>query len=203
MATATPTKTVQTDLLAIQSVAASSVAISSAFDMSGKLEGGLIQVRFGRRSATAAGAGVNIRLESSSATSGNNTWFPFAVLTTNFAAAEAEAVSGTVSSGTNVITVASTTNLTAADVIFIDNGTIANSEWGRVKSISTNVSVTIEDNLVNAQTGATIYDSAEIFPPVQVPKHAVRIRAVADGASFGQAFAIHVALITYDSVTIA
>jgi hypothetical protein len=203
MATASPNKTVQTDLLAIQSVAANSVAISSAFDMSGKLEGGLIHVRFGRRSATAAGAGVNIRLESSSATSGNNTWFPFAVFTTAFATAEAEAVSGTVSSGTNVITVASTTNLAAADVIFIDNGTIANSEWGRVKSISANVSVTIEDNLVNAQTGATLYDSAEIFPPVQVPKQAVRIRAVADGASFTQAFAIHVALMTYDSVTIA
>lgn len=197
---ATFTKTVQTALFATQSVAASTVAISSAFDVSGKL-GGLIHVRFGRRSATAAGAGVNIRLESSSATSGDNTWFPFAILTTAFAACEAEAVSGTVNAGTNVITVASTTNLTIGDLIFIDNGTIANSEWGRVKSISTNTSVTIEDNLVNAQTSSTIYDSAEIYGPIAIPEGAIRIRAVADGASYTQAFAINVTLITIDSIS--
>lgn len=197
---ATFTKTVQTALLAIQSVAASSVAISSAFDVSGKL-GGIIHVRFGRRSATAAGAGVNIRLESSHATSGDNSWYPFAVFTTAFAACEGEAVSGTVSSGTNVITVASTTNLVAGDIIFIDNGTIANSEWGRIKSIVANTSVTIEDNLVNAQTGATMYDAAEIFTPITIPEGCVRIRAVADGALFTQAFAINVNLITIDGIS--
>lgn len=195
----TLTKTVQTDLLAIQSVAASSVAISSAIDVSGKM-GGLIHIRLGRRSATAAGAGVNIRLESSHLASGNNSWFPFAIISSNFAACEAEAVNGTVNSGTNVITVASTTNLTIGDLIYIDNGTIANSEWARIKSIVTNTSVTIEDNLVNAQTGATLYDSAEIFQPIEIPQGAVRIRAVADGASFTQAFAIHVGLITIDGI---
>lgn len=193
------TKTVQTALLAIQSVAASSVALSSAFDCSTKL-GGMIHVRFGRRAATAAGAGVNIRLESSRSTSGDNSWFPFAQFTTAFAACEGEAVNGTVNAGTAVVTVASTTNLTAQDIIFIDNGTIANSEWGRVKSISAGVSVTIEDVLVNAQTGATLYDSAEIYPPVAVPEGAVRIRAVADGSLFTQAFAIEVNLITIDSI---
>lgn len=203
MATATPTKTVQTALLAIQSVAASSVVISSAFDMSGKIGGGIVHVRFGRRSATAAGAGANIRIESSSASSGDNTWFPLAVYTTAFAACESEAVSGTVSSGTNVITVASTTNLAAGDVIFIDNGTIANSEWGRIKTISTNTSVTIEDNLVNAQTSSTLYDSAEIYPPVVIPEQAIRIRVVADGSLFTQAFAINATLTTFDSISIA
>lgn len=196
---ATYTKTVQTALLALQSVSASSVVVGSAFDFSGKM-GGIIQVRFGRRSATAAGASANIRLESSSAASGNNTWFPFAIFSTNFAACEAEAVSGTVNAGTNVITVASTTNLTAGDLIFIDNSTIANSEWGRVKSIVTNTSITIEDNLVNAQTGSTLYDSAEIYAPISVPEGAIRIRAVADGASFTQAWAVEVNLITIDGI---
>lgn len=195
----TYTKTVQTALLALQSVAASSVAVSSAVDVSSKL-GGLIHARFGRRSATAAGAGVNIRLESSRAASGDNSWFPFAILTTNFAACESEAVSGTVGSGTNVITVASTTNLTAGDLIFIDNGTIANSEWGRIKSIVASTSVTIEDNLVNAQTSSTIYDSAEIFAPIEIPTGAVRVRAAADGSLFTQAFAVEVSLITIDSI---
>ncbi len=196
---ATFTKTVQADLLSLQSVAASSVAVGTAFDMSTKL-GGLIHVRFGRRSATAAGAGVNIRLESSMASSGNNTWFPFALMTSAFAACEAEAVSGTVAAAATVITVASTTNLAAGDVIYIDNGTIANSEWARIKSIVTNTSVTIEDGLVNAQTGATIYDLAEIYSPIAIPEGAVRIRAVADGSLFTQAFAIQVSLMTLDSL---
>ena len=196
---ATFSKTVQTALLATQSVAASTVVISSAFDMSTKL-GGIVSVRFGRRIATAAGAGANIRIEASNATSGDNTWFPLTVFTTAFAACEGEAVSGTVNAGTNVITVASTTNLTAGDVIFIDNGTIANSEWGRIKSIVTNTSVTIEDNLVNAQTGSTLYDSAEIYAPVSIPEGVMRIRVVDDGSLYTQAHAIQVSLMTIDGI---
>lgn len=186
-------------LFTLASTAASTVAISSALDVSTKM-GGLVYVRFGRRAATAAGAGVNIRLEASMASSGDNTWFPFAIFTTAFATSEAEAVSGTVSSGTNVITVAATTNLAAGDLIFIDNGTIANSEWGRIKSIVAATSVTIEDNLVNAQTGSTIYDLAEIYSPVSIPEGAYRIRAVLDGSLFTQAFACEIRYTTIDGV---
>ncbi|MGB5051891.1 MAG: hypothetical protein WBO46_23285 [Caldilineaceae bacterium] len=187
-------------LFTLASTAASSVEISSALDVSTKM-GGLVYARFGRRSATAAGAGANIRLEASMTSSGDNTWFPFAIFTTAFAACEAEAVSGTVGSGTNVITVASTTNLTAGDLIYIDNGTIANSEWGRIKSIVSNTSVTIEDNLVNAQTSSTIYDAAEIYSPVAIPEGAYRIRAVIDGSSFTQAFACEVRYTTIDGIS--
>lgn len=184
---ATYTKTTGT-LYALASTAASSVSISSTLDVSAMMAV-MVYVRFGRRSATAAGAGANLRIEASHATSGDNSWFPVAVFTTTFAACETEAVSGTVNSGTNVITVASTTNLAAGDLIFSDNGTIGNSEWGRIKSIVSNTSVTIEDNLVNAQTGATLYDSAEIYAPVAIPSAAVRIRFVHDGSLFTQAAA--------------
>lgn len=192
------TKSRQTALAAIQSVSASSVLISSEFDMSAKM-GGNLQIRFGRTSATAAGAGVNIRCELSSESSGNNSWFPFAIIPTAFAACEAEALTGTVNSGQNVLTLASTTNLTIGDLIFIKNSTFANSEWGRIKSISTNTSVTLEDNLINAQTSSTIYDTAEIFPIINIPESAMRIRVVADGSLFTQAFAFHCGLITIDS----
>lgn len=185
---ATFSKSVGT-LFALASTAASSVALSSALDVSTAM-GGLVYVRFGRRSATAAGAGVNIRLEASHATSGDNSWYPFAQYVTASAACEAEALTGTVAAAQAVLTLASTTNLTAGDLIFIDNGTIANSEWGRIKSIVANTSVTIEDNLVNAQTGATIYDAAEIYTPAEIPAGAMRIRLVADGSLFTQAFAL-------------
>ena len=197
---ATYSKTVQTALLALQSVASQSVAAGSASDVSGKL-GGLAHARFGRRSASAAGASVNIRLESSSKTSGDNSWFPFAQFSSNFAATASQAVSGTVNSGTNVITVASTTNLPVGTVVFIDNGTMANGEFGRVKSLVTNTSITIEDNLVNAQTSSTIYTGAEIYSPVSIPPEAVRVRAVADGSLFTQAFAVEVNLLTVDGLS--
>jgi len=186
-------------LLALQSIAASSVAVGSAVDVSAKL-GGLIYVRFGRRAATAAGAGCNIRLEASHSANADNSWYPFAIFTTAFAAAEAEAVSGTVAAGATAITVASTTNLTAGDVIFIDNGTIANSEWARIKSISANVSVTVEDALVNAATGCTLYDSAEIYAPVAIPEGASRIRCVVDASLFTQACAVEARYSTIDGI---
>lgn len=188
----TPTKTLDQTLLSLQSVAASTVLVGSAVDVSA-IWAATVFVRFGRRSASAAGAGANIRIEGSPKSSGNGYWLPLAILTTQFAACEAEAVSGTVNSGTNVITVASTTNLSAGDVIFLDNGTIANSEWHRVKSIVAATSVTVEDNLINAQTGATLYDTAEIFTPITLDLSSIgQIRVVDDGSLFTQAHAIEV-----------
>lgn len=195
---ATFSKTGSLSLLSLQSVAASSVVVGSAVDVSTKM-GGLIAVRFGRRSASSGTAGMNLRLEWSPDSSGSR-WTLITTLTTAFAAVESEAVSGTVNSGTNVITVASTTNLSAGVVVFIDNSTIANSEWGRIKSAVTNTSITLEENLVNAQTGSTIYAGAEIYSGVQFPEGALRIRAVADGALFTQAFAIEVIYSTIDGI---
>lgn len=196
---ATITKTVGTSLLSLQSVASNTVVISSAQDVSTKLAA-TVFIHFGRRATTALTAGMTFRVEASSQSSGDGHWYPVASFLTAIAASESEAVSGTVSSGTNVITVASTTNLTVGDLIYIDNGTIGNSEWGRIKAVSTNTSVTIEDNLVNAQTGATIYDRAEMFV-AQIDLTAIsRIRLVADGSNTGQAVAVEAHMITADSI---
>jgi hypothetical protein len=193
------TKTSAVSLLSLQSVASNTVVISSAVDVSTKLAA-TIGIHFGRRATTALTTGMTFRIEASMKSSGDGFWFPLAEFTTAIAASESEAVSGTVSSGTNVITVASTTNLTAGDLVYIDNGTIGNSEWGRVKSISSNTSITIEDNLVNAQTGATIYDQAEFFV-AQIDLTAVgRIRLVADGKGTGQAVAVEALMVTGDSI---
>jgi hypothetical protein len=193
------TKTQGTQLLALQSLASNTVVISSAQDVSTKLAA-TVFIHFGRRAATALTEGVEFRVEASAKSSGDGFWFPLASFKTAIATAETEAVSGTVSSGTNVITVASTTNLVAGDLIYIDNGTIANSEWGRIKSIVSNTSVTIEDNLVNAQTGATIYDQAEFYV-AQIDLTAVgRIRIVMDGRNTGQATAIQAFMVSGDSI---
>lgn len=196
---ATITKTQATSLLSLQSVASNSVVISSAQDVSTKLAA-TVFIQFGRRATTALTTGANFRIEASAKSSGDGFWFPLATFTTATAASESEAVSGTVSSGTNVITVASTTNLTAGDIIYVDNGTIANSEWGRVKSIVASTSITIEDNLVNAQTSSTIYDQAEMYV-AQLDLTAIgRIRLVADCSGTGQATAVQAYMVTGDSI---
>jgi hypothetical protein len=196
---ATITKTQATTLLALQSLASNSVVISSPVDVSTKLAA-TIGIHFGRRATTALTEGVEFRIEASMKSSGDGFWFPLASFKTAIATAESEAVSGTVSSGTNVITVASTTNLVAGDLVYIDNGTIANSEWGRVKSIVSNTSITIEDNLVNAQTSSTIYDQAEFLSAVIVLTAVGRIRLVADGKNTGQAVALEAYIVTADSI---
>jgi hypothetical protein len=194
------TKTQGTSLLSLQSVAASSVAVSSAVDVSTKFAA-TVFIHFGRRSASSAGAPAVLRVEASAKSSGEGHWYPVCSLYTDYAAVESEAVSGTVNASQNVITVASTTNLAAGDIIYIDNGTIANSEWGRIKSIVANTSVTIEDNLVNAQTGATLYDGAQMFV-VQLDLSAIgRIRLVDDGSSFTQAHAVEAHIVTSDSLS--
>lgn len=194
------TKTIQAALLALQSVAASSVVVGSAFDMSGKI-GGMVQVRFGRRATTAAGAGANIRIEVSKAAAGDNSWFPLAIFTSAFAATNSQPITTTSNAAQNVLTMTTTTNMAIGDVVFIDNGTIGNSEWARIKAVSAAASVTIEDNLVNNQANTTpVYRAAEIYPPVAIPEGVYRIRAVADGSLFTQAWAVEVTLTTVDSI---
>lgn len=198
---ATYTKTQGTSILALQSVASAAVVISSALDVSTVIAASIF-IHFGRRATTALTNGCQIRIEASSKSSGDGHWYPLFIYTTDIVASESEAATGTNNAGQNVITVASTSNLTAGDIIYIDNTTIGNSEWHRIKSIVTNTSVTLEDNLVNAQnTGAaTIFDQAQIFRVVDVNCRAIgRLRVVVDNTGTGQAIAIEAHAVTADS----
>lgn len=196
---ATPSKTVGTTLLSLQSLASNTVVISSALDVSGKFAA-WVTIHFGRRATTALTDGVEFRIEGSSKSSGDGHWHVLQAFKTLIALAETEAVSGTVAAGTNVITVAATANLVRGDMIYLDNSTIANSEWGRIKSVSANVSVTIEDNLVNAQTGSTIFDQGEMFNALLDLSAVTRLRLVADGSGTGQAVAIEAFINYLDSI---
>ena len=70
-----------------------------------------------------------------------------------------------------------------------------------MQSIVTNTSVTIEEALLNAQTGSTLYDAAEIYAGIEIPRSAMRVRAVFDGSQFTQACAVMVEMSTTDSVS--
>lgn len=196
---ATYTKTQGTSVLALQSVAAAAVLISSAQSVTTAIAATLF-IHFGRRAATALTIGAQIRIEASSKSSGDGHWYPLFVFTTDIAAASDQAVNGTCAAGQNVIPMTSTSGFAVGDIVYIDNATIGNSEWGRIKAVSTDVSITIEDNLVNAQTGATVYDQAQIFRAVDINCRAIgRLRVVVDNTGTGQAIAVEAHMVTADS----
>lgn len=196
------TKTIQTALFTTQSLASNSVAISSELAVATHLSAHVF-IQFGRRSASALTQALEFRLEGSSTASGDGFWHVIsgATFLTNIAAVGSEAVSGTCNSGQKVIAMASTTGFTVGTSVFIDNGTIANSEWGRIAVVTTNTSITLEDNLTNAQTGSTVYADAQIYPAMLVNLDGVkRLRLVANGCNTGQAVAIQAGIITADSI---
>lgn len=184
------------NLLAHANTAASTIVVGDALDVS-KLNEGIIDILFGRTAVTAAGAGVIYLPQYSLDSSGNHWKDMHPGLVTQFAACESEAVTGTVNAGATVVTMGSTTNLLAGEWIYIKNGTLSNSEWRRIKSVSASTSVTVTDALDNAQTSSTVYDLAEHFCLWVNLRSIKRIRLIADGSLFTQAFD-HVANLLYE-----
>jgi len=181
----------QTALLTLQEIAAGGVVVSTEKGILYNASACKIWIRFGRRATTALTAAINFRVEISPDTTGNR-WQPVTTLSTQLGSSVAtEAVNGVVAAGATVITVASTTGLVAGDVIYFEHTTPANSEWARIKAISVDTSVTVEEAIINTQTGATLFDQAEIYAPVSVDLKGVsRVRVVCDGSGGGQAYAV-------------
>lgn len=198
---ATISKTQGISLLSLQEVLSNSVVVSAAQDVSTKMAA-TIFIHFGLTDTTGPLIdGVEFRVEASAKSTGNDQWYPLVSYKTYTAAPESEPVSGTVSSGANVVTVVSTTNLTVGDIVFIRNTTIGNSEWGRIKSVATNASITLIDALTNTQTGSTIYDLAEMYT-CQVDLTSIyRLRLVADASNTGKAICTEAFMVTGDSIT--
>lgn len=200
------TKTQNTTLVAFGEISSGAVSVGTAVDVSTKAAAQVL-VWFGRCAATALTQPFFWRIETSSASSGSTpgVWVPFTTIGTNVATAADEAVNGTCNSGQAVIAMASTTGFSttpenAGNLVFIRNTTAANSEFGRILSLTANTSVTLEENLVNAQTGATVYGDAQ-FWSVYVPLDGVgRIRVVGTNAATGQTVAFKALMVTFDSI---
>ena len=170
-------------------------------DVSGEIAvGGFVTAkvyaRLGRLATTAFTAGVQFRFEGSPLASGSG-WFPISTLITQLGASVGEeAVNGACVADQKVVPMASTTGFVVGDVVYIDNTTTANSEFGKIKVVTTDTSVTLFDNLANIQTGATVRDQAAIFAPVELDLLGIkRIRVVVDGSGGGQNFAAEVKMI--------
>ena len=200
----TPSKTQGTSLLSLQSISSGSAVISSVIDVSTKFAGA-VSVHFGRRATTSLTAAVQFRIEASAKSSGDGFWYPLYQWSSQTVAALSMTVTGTNASGQNVLTATTTPAFSVGDQVYIDNTTIANSEFQRIKAITTNTSITLEDNLTNAQNNpaATVYNKAEWWM-IPLDLSAIgRIRLVVDTASgpSGQNVAVEAFLNTLDSVS--
>ncbi len=197
---ATISKTQNTSILSLQSVASGGVVVSSAQDVSTKLAA-TIFIHFGRRATAALTSGVRIRVEASSQSANDGYWFPLASFTTGTAAASSITPSGSAASGQKVISTTTTTGFSVYDQVYIDDTTIANSEWGRVNIVTASTSITLIDNLIQTHaTTARVYNQAEFYT-AQLDLTAIgRIRVVYDASNSGQATAIEVIMVTGDSI---
>lgn len=194
-------KTDAQQVLDTQEIAGSSQVKAALPAVNTKLAA-LLQLWFGRCADASGVVGVTFRLEVSSEPSGDGFWSPVYRHVTDFVAADPEAVSGTAAAGQPTLNVASTTGFAVGQVVFIRNTTPANSEWGRIKSMVANTSITLEDNLLFAQTGSTIRNRAEIPNAIALDLTPIkRLRLVVDGSQFTQLFAVRARLVTGDSIT--
>jgi hypothetical protein len=196
----TPVKSVATSILTLQQLASNSVLVSAVQSVTTKFSA-QFGIHLGRDDTGGVlAAGVAFRIEGSMKSSADDQWFPVAEYTSGTATPEAEAVSGTEAAASTVIEVASTSNLAAGDIILFKNTTIANSEWGRIKSIVANTSITVIDGITNAQTGSTIYDQGEFWSPVIDLLNLTRIRLVVDGSGTGRTVVVESYMNTCDSI---
>lgn len=202
MSTVTPTKSVDIELLALQQVASNTDVPGTPVDVSTVLSA-MIGIHFGRRATSALSASAVIRIEASTKASGDGHWFTLFAYTTGTAAANSQAVTGTVNSGQKVVTIGTTTGFTVGNLAYIENTTLGNSEFVRIKSSVASTSFTIEDDLAHAQTGSTCYNQAEIAQIERDLSNVSRIRAFYDGSQTGQATAVEVRMTTLDSLVAA
>lgn len=181
------TKSSETTVYAIASTASNAASIGSLVDVSTYYKGTL-RIRVGRGTGTAFTVGPKVRVEVSPETSPSaNDWHVYQVFQMPVGASiGSQTVSGTEAAGQTVVTLAAGTNFAAGDYVFFENGTLGNSEWARVVSVS-GADLTLEEGLVNAQTGATCRDQAEQWACAVDLVDYKSLRIVVDGAGSGQA----------------
>jgi hypothetical protein len=124
---------------------------------------------------TANAVGAVLVVQSSIDDAGNN-WQDVLRVSCSTTAAESEALtSATEAIGATVLELASTTNLTVGDLIYIKAAAgVANSEWCEIAKVVTNTSIEIVDGLEVAKaSGDLVYDQAQRFS-VRIPLAGLR-----------------------------
>ena len=188
-----PVKAIQTELLAITSIAASTQQASTILSLTG-IKKAAIFIDHGRGAVTAFGTnGTEYRVEVSEKASGNDTWRSLASVLAGSTVALAVASSGAVGAGTTVVTILSGTAVAAGDIVFWANtASAASCEWAKVVAISGTASFTIQDGITNTQAAAhTIYTQGEEFALALDVAAATRMRVIVNNNASGTTYAVY------------
>jgi len=170
--------------------------VGSEVNVTGKFTG-TVFIHFGRTTAGVPTAGVTFRIEAAAKGSGAGEWMPLTSVISNIIQCS---TSTNVSTSGVAQTVASGTGFNPQDIILIADGTVANSEWARLVSVSGAV-LSMEEALVNAHTTGSVYNKAEMYAIPLDLSSVGRLRVVADGSAHNQSFVCEAYLNTLDSVT--
>jgi hypothetical protein len=196
---AAPAKTVGTSLLTLQTLATALVAVGTAVDVSTKFAG-TAYVHFGRTATTALTNAVRFRIEASASATIDGQWYPLYEWLSNVTVAIMPTATAGASGGKSITV--TNTGMLPGDKLFIKNGTLANSEWGRIATLVSTTGITVEDNLVNAQTTSVLSTQAEFFAVPLDFSGVGRVRLVVSTAqpAAGQTVAVEGWLTTLDTI---
>ena len=153
-------ETIQTELYAAASLAASSQAASTVLSLIG-VKRAMFFIDHGRAGSAAFGTnGTEYRVEVSQQATGNDTWRSLASVLASSAVAATLASSGTHAVGAGTITILSGTAAVRDTLYLFQTGTI---EWMRSTAVSGTASFNILDALTYAHAAGTISAGAEQF----------------------------------------
>lgn len=126
---------------------------------------GVITVRIANVETTANATGVMVWIQGSFESTGDDAWFDIATFQGGTTAAESEAMTATEPVTETTLAVASTTNLTVGDWIYIqDTTTVADGEWHKITKVTLNTSIGIDYGLaVQKDSADVIFTEADIF----------------------------------------
>jgi hypothetical protein len=185
MTTLTLSKTIGTALLAHTQQATAVVTVGSAISVTTEMVA-QIYVKMGRTVATALSNEIKFRLEASAKASANDEWYPVLEWTSasGKTACNSTTLNGATTAGNTTSILTSGTGFSAgARAYFRETGTPANSEWSRVKSLSSNT-VTFEEGQTRDHTNSiNVATLAEDFAWVVDLSAISRIRLIVDSAS--------------------
>lgn len=187
-------------LIALQEVAANTQLVGTPLDTS-TIFSGTAAVRLGRKVLTALNAGVKIRIEGAMKTSPLGWWVPLVEVQSGVAAVNATTLSAGASAGATSFAVTSATGIAYGSILTLFDGTPADSEIVRVKSIS-GTTVTPEEALVKAHaSGIIVTNGVEIWSPLPLRLiDFTQIRAVVDNQGVNYNILVEVPLSTVDTL---
>ena len=182
---ATPTKSGGNTLVSLQTCASGAVVIGSALDVSTMFGLGIV-IHIGRTATTALTNHARIRIEASSATSGNDAWVSVAeFLSSTIASTTTATLTTGTTAGATVLPMTATAGILIGDIVYIQEaGGQTNSEFRRVITVTANTSITVEEGCTYAHTITTTknWSKADYFACAIDVSRWMRVRAVVDCA---------------------